>query len=128
MSARRAEAPGCPGPGRAAGKIGNGLAGAVIPAGTWAEVECVILRAGERAPGIPADTAAQPFAGRVRGFLVAEAEEGVVARVRTQADRVVTGSLHAVLPRNPPDFGSPSPELLSAAREVRARSQRSRPS
>ena len=128
MSARHTAASGRPGPGRAAAAAATRPGGGVVLAGTWAEVERVILPAGERAPGVPADTAAHPFAGRVRGFLVADAEEGVVARVRTQADRVVTGSLHAVLPRNPPDFGSPSPELLSAAREVRARLQRRRTS
>ena len=128
MSARRTAAAKGLGPGRAEAKAGNRSSEGVILAGTWVELECVILPAGERAPGISADTASHPFAGRVRGFLVADAEEGAVARVRTQADRVVTGSLHAALPRNPADFGSPSPELLSAAREVRARLQRSRTS
>jgi 2-amino-4-ketopentanoate thiolase subunit OrtA len=115
------------GPGRAA-KSGTRPGRGVIPAGTWVELECVILPAGERAPGIPADTGSVPFAGRVRGFLVADAEEGAVARVRTQADRVVTGRLRVVLPRNPADFGSPSPELLAVASEVRARFQQSRAS
>lgn len=128
MSATRTATSRGLGPGRAAAKAGSRPGGGLIPAGTWVELEWVILPAGVRAPGIPADTASCPFAGRVRGFLVAEAEEGAVAQVRTQADRVVTGNLRAALPRNPPGFGSPSPELLSAAREVRARLRRSRAS
>jgi len=33
-----------------------------IAAGTWVELERVILEPGERAPGIPADTASVPVA------------------------------------------------------------------
>ena len=98
-----------------------------VPEGAWVEVERVILEPGERAPGIPADTAAVPFAGRVRGFLVAESEKGQTAEVRTQAGRIVSGRLRAVLPRNPADFGDPSPELLRAARGMKARLQKERP-
>ena len=72
-----------------------------IAEGTWVELELVILEAGERAPGIPADTASVPFAARVRGFLVAPAARGATAQVRTQADRVVSGKLRAVPPPRP---------------------------
>jgi len=81
----------------------------------------VILRPGERAPGIPADTASVPFAARVRGFLVAPAHKGATAEVRTQADRLMTGRLRAVLPRNPADFGDPSPELLQVGKAMKRR-------
>ena len=92
-----------------------------VPAGTWVELERVILRPGERAPNIPADTASVPFAARVRGFLVAPARMGATAEVRTQAERVVAGRLRAVLPRNPADFGDPSPELLQVGKEMKRR-------
>lgn len=101
--------------------------GSGIPAGAWVELERVILKPGERAPGIPADTASVPFAGRVRGFLVSPARKGAVAEVQTQADRIVRGRLRAVLPRNPADFGDPSPELLVAAKAMKARLRKSRP-
>src|SRR5437870_1279455 len=94
-----------------------------IAAGTWVELERVILKPGERAPGIPADTASVPFAARVRGFLVASAPRGATAEVRTQADRVVSGKLRAVLPRNPADFGDPSPELLVVGKAMKRRLQ-----
>ena len=84
-------------------------------------MERVILRPGERAPGIPADTASVPFAARVRGFLVAPAHKGATAEVRTQADRLMTGRLRAVLPRNPADFGDPSPELLQVGKAMKRR-------
>src|SRR2546422_9378323 len=83
-----------------------------IAAGTWVELERVILEPGERAPGIPADTASVPFAARVRGFLVTPARRGATAQVRTQADRVASGPLAAGLPGNPADFWGPSPGLV----------------
>ena len=81
----------------------------------------MILKPGERAPGIPADTASVPFAARVRGFLVTPARRGATAQVRTQADRVASGRLRAVLPRNPADFGDPSPELLVVGKAMKRR-------
>ena len=92
-----------------------------VPAGTWVELERVILKPGERAPGIPADTASVPFAARVRGFLVAPARMGTTTSVRTQAERVVTGRLRAVLPRNPANFGDPSPEMLQVGKAMKRR-------
>jgi hypothetical protein len=101
--------------------------GSDVPAGAWVELERVILKPGERAPGIPADTASVPFAGRVRGFLLSPTQKGRIAEVRTQADRKVSGRLRAVLPRNPADFGDPSPELLIAAKAMKARVQKAPP-
>jgi hypothetical protein len=92
-----------------------------VDAGTWVELERVILEPGERAPGIPADTAAVPFAARVRGFLVAEARLGAAAEVRTQAGRIVDGKLRAILPPNPVDFGDPAPELFLVGEAARER-------
>src|SRR5438093_3301569 len=94
---------------------------ATIAEGTWVELERVILEPGERAPGIPADTASVPFAARVRGFLVAPARRGATVQVRTQVDRVISGKLRAVLPRNPADFGNPSPELLFVGKAMKQR-------
>jgi hypothetical protein len=108
-------------------KAANASARSGVPAGAWVELERVILQPGERAPGIPADTASVPFAGRVRGFLVAPARKGTMAEVRTQADRIVSGRLRALLPRNPADFGDPSPELLVAAKAMKARLRKARP-
>ncbi|HKX06472.1 MAG TPA: 2-amino-4-oxopentanoate thiolase subunit OrtA [Methylomirabilota bacterium] len=92
-----------------------------VDAGSWVELERVILEPGERAAGIPADTASVPFAARVRGFLVADARVGSVAAVKTQAGRTVSGKLRAVLPRNPVDFGDPAPDLLTVGKTARAR-------
>jgi AKP thiolase subunit OrtA len=98
----------------------------IVPAGTWVELELVLLEASARAEGVPADTADHPFAARVRGFLVAPAREGDLATVRTQADRMVTGTLRTALPRNPADFGDPEPALLEVATALQARLRQGR--
>jgi 2-amino-4-ketopentanoate thiolase alpha subunit len=91
-----------------------------VAAGTWVELWMTILEPGQRAPGIPADTQAHPFVGRVRGFLIETAAIGEPAAVRTLIGRTVEGTLSAVHPRNPADFGDPSPELLDIAARFRA--------
>lgn len=99
----------------------SGAALPLVASGTWVELELVVLQAAERAPGIPADTAAVPFAARVRGFLLAPAILEGTAEVLSQANRVVRGRLCAVLPRNPANFGDPSPELLQVGRAMKTR-------
>ncbi len=90
-----------------------------IGAGTWVEVEQVVLRAGSRAPNVPPDTARVDFVARIRGFLVADGRLGTEATVRTLAGRQVSGRLAAVSPRNPADFGDPVPELLELGLRAR---------
>jgi 2-amino-4-ketopentanoate thiolase alpha subunit len=84
-----------------------------VPAGAWVEISQVVLRAGERAPNVPQDTAETDFVARVRGFLNEPASIGEIATVRTLVGRDVSGRLSAVNPRNPADFGDPVPELLA---------------
>jgi hypothetical protein len=90
-----------------------------IPAGSWVEIRQVVLRAGERAAHVPADTAEVDFVARIRGFLVGSATLGDDVTVRTLLGREVTGTLTAVDPRNPADFGDPVPELLRLGMEAR---------
>jgi 2-amino-4-ketopentanoate thiolase alpha subunit len=92
-----------------------------VPAGSWVEIQQVVLAAGERAPNIPDDTAGVDFLARVRGFLLTDAPMGADATVRTLAGRTVEGRLTAINPRNPADFGDPVPELLRLGEEARRR-------
>ena len=41
-----------------------------VPSGTWVELGRTVLEVEERAPGLPADTAAVPLVLRVSGFLL----------------------------------------------------------
>jgi hypothetical protein len=93
--------------------------GDLVPAGSWVEIRQIVLRAGERAPNVPADTAGVDFVARIRGFLTTDAPMGADATVRTLAGRQVTGQLTDVNPRNPADFGDPVPELLQVGGEAR---------
>lgn len=88
-------------------------------AGDWAELRFVLLEPRERAPGLPAETAAVPLEVRVRGFLEGDARIGEAATVRTVLGRRVTGTLLEVLPPARHTFGRPSPELLSVGAELR---------
>lgn len=95
-----------------------------FPAGTWVVIEQVVLRPGERAPGLPPETAAVPLVARVKGFLVAPAAFDGMARVRTAAGREVEGVLREVNPSYRHDFGELVPELLTLGEEARARLRR----
>jgi hypothetical protein len=84
-----------------------------VAAGTWVEVETVVLEAGQRAPGLPDDTSAVPLVMRVSGFLVEPARVGDPARVRTIIGRELAGRLRSVNPSYTHSFGSTVPELLT---------------
>ena len=90
-----------------------------VPAGSWVEIQQVVLRAGERAPNVPPDTADVDFVARIRGFLIASSQIGDDVVVQTLAGRAVGGVLTNVNPRNPADFGDPVPELLRLGAEAR---------
>jgi hypothetical protein len=85
----------------------------VVAAGTWVEVERTVLDVGERAPGLPGDTAALPLVLRVSGFLLEPAEVGAPARVRTLIGREQAGRLRVVNPSYSHSFGDTVAELLT---------------
>ena len=89
-------------------------------AGDWVEISAVLLSPAERAPNLPADTAAVPLTMRVRGWAQAAAEVGSEVSVRTQAGRVLAGTLLAVNPRFDHDFGDCVPELIEVRRRLKA--------
>jgi len=93
--------------------------GELLPAGSWVEIRQVVLPAGERAPNVPPDTTAVDFVARIRGFLETDAAVGDEATVRTLVGRSVSGTLVALNPRNPADFGDPVPELLRVGADAR---------
>jgi hypothetical protein len=90
-----------------------------VPAGSWVEIQQVVLRAGERAPNVPPDTAEVDFVARIRGFLTSSASIGDNATVRTLVGREVSGVLTVVNPRNPADYGNPVPDLLELGSRAR---------
>lgn len=88
--------------------------------GDWVQVFKEVLSPGERAPGLPPETAEVPLTMQVKGFLINEsAVRGDTVSVQTLTGRTVNGELNAVNPLYDIDFGRPQPELLSIGLEVR---------
>ncbi|MBP1687645.1 MAG: hypothetical protein H6Q33_3788 [Deltaproteobacteria bacterium] len=91
----------------------------VLGTGTWVEIHRVVLPAGERAPQVPADTAAVALEMRVKGFLLAPAALGDAAEIVTRAGRRLRGTVTEVNPAYTHSFGAPIPELSTVGEEVR---------
>ena len=88
--------------------------------GTWVEIHCTVLAAGERAPQVPEDTQAVPLEMRVRGFLTEPCAIGEEAEIETPTGRRLRGKLVEVNPAYTHGFGPPIPELSRIGSEVRA--------
>ncbi len=88
-------------------------------AGDWVEISAVLLAPAERSPNLPPETAAVPLVMRVRGVAQAAAEVGAEVSVKTQAGRVLSGTLLAVNPRFDHDFGGCVPELIEVRRRLK---------
>jgi hypothetical protein len=89
-----------------------------VAAGTWVEIEQVVLTPAERAPGLPEDTRSVPLLLRVSGFLLGDASVGDEARIRTIIGREHAGLLRVVSPGYSHSFGDVVPELLTIGTEA----------
>jgi len=90
--------------------------------GAWVMIHRVVLPAGRRAPGLPAETQAVPLEMRVKGILTGSpARLGDEVTVRTPAGRTVEGTLIAETPPFTHDFGGPVPELAHVGPDLRRR-------
>jgi 2-amino-4-ketopentanoate thiolase alpha subunit len=87
---------------------------AIVPRGRWGRIHRLELAPSERAPGIPADTAAVPFETWINGWLVDDATIGERTQLRTPTGRIVEGVLVEADPGYNHSFGSPPPALQRA--------------
>lgn len=85
----------------------------MIKAGTWVEIERVLLRPEERAANLPEDTARTPYVLRLSGFLQADAELGAEVAVKSLIGHEHRGILKIVNPSYAHSFGATVPELLA---------------
>jgi hypothetical protein len=85
---------------------------ASIPAGSWVEIEKVVLNPEERAPTVPDDTKLTPYKMWVSGFLAEDGQTGEEVRIRTIIGRELSGKLVRVNPSYTHSFGKVVPELL----------------
>ncbi len=91
----------------------------IIPAGTWVQIESVILTAGQRAPQLPADTQGTPLVMWVKGWLQSEASLGEAVEVETVIGRRLCGKLVEVNPCYQHTFGAPLAPLQQAGERAR---------
>lgn len=88
--------------------------------GDLVRIRWVVLDAQHRSAAVPPDTAATPFVAWANGILVGEsAAIGRRVTVRTATGRLLVGELVDLAPRTDHDFGSPQPELIAAAAQLR---------
>ncbi len=83
-----------------------------VKAGTWVEIEKILLTPEERAPQIPEDTRRTPYVMRVAGFLTADSLYGSEVTVKTMSGRLVSGTLKVIKPHYTHNFGDTVEELL----------------
>jgi hypothetical protein len=83
-----------------------------VARGTWVEIESIVLKPEERAPGLPEDTAKTPYVLRLSGLLTEDAEMGCDVTVKSLIGRTHRGVLKAVNPSYDHSFGATVPELL----------------
>lgn len=89
--------------------------------GDWVRIHSLILKAGERAGGVPEDTQKVPLEMWDKGFLLDDyGNIGDKVKVETYIGRVIEGNLIEVNPYYKHDFGKAVPELLYIGRQARA--------
>ncbi len=86
---------------------------AVIPKGTWVEIEEIILTPDQRAPSLPEETRKVPYVLRVSGFLVENGVVGKPVKIKTIIGRELNGTLKTVNPGYSHSFGKTIQELLT---------------
>lgn len=83
-----------------------------VPAGTWVEIERVLLDPEDRSPALPEETRSCPYVLKVSGFLLSDANVGDEVSVRSLIGREHVGRLTVVNPSYAHSFGATVPELL----------------
>lgn len=91
----------------------------IVKAGSWVQIEQIILTPEERAPQIPAETKEKPFLLLAKGFLRQTAKLGETVSIETIAGRTLQGRLIALNPPYLHGFGAPIPELLRVGIQFR---------
>ncbi|MGM0113523.1 2-amino-4-oxopentanoate thiolase subunit OrtA [Enterococcus sp. DIV0187] len=85
----------------------------------WVQISKTVLKAGERAPQVPADTQDCDLKMWVKGFIQEDAEIGDEVEIVTAIGRHVVGELCEVNPKYTHTYGNFVPELVQIQRQVR---------
>lgn len=88
--------------------------------GDWVRIYSVLMEAGNRAPGVPEDTAKVSYELWDKGFLVSEkADIGDIVEVETITGRTISGKLLETNPAYDHDFGDFIPEILKIDKQLK---------
>lgn len=87
--------------------------------GDWVQISNIVLKAGERAPQVPADTQACDLKMWVKGFIQCDAKEGDTVEIETAIGRKVQGTLCDVNPKYTHTYGEFVPELVQIQHQLR---------
>lgn len=90
-----------------------------IVKGSLVEIEITVMKAGERAPQVPADTGNVDMKLRVKGLLMSDSNIGDAVEISTPTDRIIKGILIAENPPYTHDYGQPVSELNGIGKELR---------
>lgn len=88
--------------------------------GDWVRIHSILMEAGDRAPGVPEDTAEVPYELWDKGFLIADgAEIGEEVEIETITGRKIKGNLIETNPSYDHDFGQFIPEILMIDKQLK---------
>ena len=88
--------------------------------GDWVRVHSILMEAGDRAPGVPDDTAEVPYELWDKGFLISDrAEIGEEVEIETITGRKIAGNLLETNPSYDHDFGEFIPEILMIDKQLK---------
>ena len=88
--------------------------------GDWVRIHSVLMKAGDRAPGIPEDTSKVPYELWDKGFLISDkAEIGDEVEIKTITGRGIKGKLLETNPSYNHDFGEFIPEILMIDKQLK---------
>ena len=92
----------------------------VAKKGDWVRIHSVLMEAGNRALGIPEDTAVVPYELWDKGFLISDkAEIGDAVEIETITGRKIMGKLIETNPSYDHDFGKFIPEILIIDKQLK---------
>ena len=88
--------------------------------GDWVRIHSILMKAGNRAPGVPEDTSEVPYELWDKGFLISDkAEIGEEVEIETITGRKISGNLLETNPSYNHDFGNFIPEILLIDKQLK---------
>lgn len=91
----------------------------MLKKGDYVEIKITALKIDERAENLPEDTKRVPYEGRLRGYLITNANIGDEVIIETPIGRRVKGTLLGKAPPYEHNFGEPIRELVDIGKKIK---------